>query len=201
MNSELIEAIRELGKTSPLDIISVGIGIIGTFLTLIVLYYNHKSIQLTQKTMQQTIGLQLYEKRLELYNAITDERAFSKEVPISLKIVYTEEIYRLYSDIAELCEKRWAKMWAFAQIYNIGGWDSWGHGNVCHELYRSYDQLIEKEIEAEKEGALPRYTKDGKVFSLENNKANVDSLHDEICKKYAELEEKMRTILNQSMKV
>lgn len=201
MNSELIEAIRELGKVNWLDFLSVLISGVSALLTIIVLWYNHRSIQLTQKTIQQATNLQLYEKRLELYNAITDERAFSKEVPISLKIVYTEEIYRLYSNIAELCEKRWAKMWSFAQIYNIMGWDSWGHGNVCYELYRSYDQLIEKEIEAEKEGALPRYTKDGKVFSLENNKANVDSLHDEICKKYAELEEKMRTILNQSMKV
>ena len=88
MNAELIEAIRELGKTSPWDIASVVIGIIGTLLTLVVLYYNHKSIKLTQKTMQQAISLQLYEKRLELYSGLLGDNAFEK-APLELKIVFS----------------------------------------------------------------------------------------------------------------
>ena len=127
MNTELIEVIRELGKTSPWDIASVVIGIIGTLLTLVVLYYNHKSIELTQKTMQQAISLQLYEKRLELYNAITDEQAFSNAAPVSLKIVYTENIYQLYSEIVRLCDERWDKIIAFSLLFPIDNLSNMQH--------------------------------------------------------------------------
>lgn len=199
MNSELIEAIRELGKTSLLDIISVGIGIIGTFLTLIVLYYNHKSIQLTQKTMQQAIGLQLYEKRLELYNAITDEQAFYV-APLSLKIAYNQEVYNLYSDIVELCEKRWENIYEFAVRFGVNSLYKKAHGNICCELYEEYIKAIKHQIQLRKTGHLSDVDKKNALV-LEKHKEDADLMHQEICKKHAELEEKMRTILNQSMKV
>lgn len=201
MNAELIEAIRELGKTSPWDIAGVVIGIIGTLLTLVVLYYNHKSIQLTQKTMQQAIGLQLYEKRLELYNAITDENAFSTAAPISLKIVYTENIYQLYSDIVELCKRRWDKMWDYALTFRVIGWENKGHGNICPELYKAYIEHIDRELQLRREGNPTEYTNIQQIYSLKKHKEDTSELHEEICKKYAQLEEKMRTILNQSIKV
>lgn len=62
MNAEIVEAIRELGQTSCWEKASVIIGGISILLTLVVLWYNHKSIKLTQQTMRQAINLQLYEK-------------------------------------------------------------------------------------------------------------------------------------------
>ena len=57
MNAEIVEAIRELGQTSCWEKASVIIGGISILLTLVVLWYNHKSIKLTQQTMRQAINL------------------------------------------------------------------------------------------------------------------------------------------------
>lgn len=46
MNAEIVEAIRELGQTSCWEKASVIIGGISILLTLVVLWYNHKSIKL-----------------------------------------------------------------------------------------------------------------------------------------------------------
>lgn len=201
-NNELVQSVQqiseELGQTSGWDIASVIIGGIGTILTIIVLWYNHKSIELTQRSIRQAIDLQLFEKRLELYNAIGDDTAFYN-APLSLKIAYNEEIYLLYSEIAELCEKRWAKIWEFVQVFRVIGLENREHGNVCHELYAEYSKQIENELRIQKVGASAQYTDDRKVISLEEYKANTDSLHETICEKYAQLEEKMKTILSQSI--
>lgn len=202
MEDELIQAIQqiseELSQTSGWDIASVFIGGFGIFLTIVVLWYNHKSIELTQLSIRQAINLQLFEKRLELYNAIESDTAFYN-APLSLKIAYNEEIYLLYSEIVELCEKRWAKIWEFAQVFRVIGLENREHGNVCHELYEEYSKKIENELRIQKAGASAQYTDDGKVISLEDHKANTDSLHEAICEKYAQLERKMKTILNQSI--
>ena len=202
INNELVQAIQQisdkLSQTSGWDIASVIIGVIGIILTIIVLWYNHISIELTQRSIRQAIDLQLFEKRLKLYNAIEEDTAFYN-APLSLKIAYSEEIYLLYSEIVELCEKRWVKIWEFAQAFNVIGLENREHGNICHELYEEYSKKIENKLRSQKVGAPSQYTDDGKVFSLENHKANTDSLHEAICKKYAQLEGKMRTILNQSI--
>lgn len=201
MNTELIEAIQELGKPSLLDIISVGIGIVGTFLTLVVLYYNHKSIQLTQKTMQQAIGLQLYEKRLELYNTITDGTAFSTVAPISLKIVYTEDIYQLYSEIVDLCDERWNKIMEFSLLFPIKNLENMQHGNICHKLYDLYIDRIDRALQLKEQDDPTDYQNIQQIFALREHKKETSVIHKKICEKYSQLEEKMRTILNQSMKV
>lgn len=202
MDNELLRAIQqiseELGKTSVWDIAGVVISGISVILTVVVLMYNHKAIKLTQQSVQQAVNLQLFEKRLELYNAIADDTAFY-DTPLSLKIAYNDEIYRLYSDVSELCNKRWVKILEFAQAFHIIGWENQKHGNICHDMYMKYSSQIENEIQNQSTDAPDRYTDDGKVFCLENNLANVDYLHGEICKKYEQLEEKMRTILNQSI--
>ena len=87
MESELVRAIQqiseELGKTSGWDIAGVVISGISVILTVAVLAYNHKAIKLTQQSVQQAVNLQLFEKRLELYNAISGDQAFY-DVPLSL---------------------------------------------------------------------------------------------------------------------
>ena len=173
----------------------------GAIGTIAVLWYNHKTIELTQRSVKQAIDLQLYEKRLELYNKITDDQAFSAIAPITLKIVYSEEIYRLYSEIIELCDERWDKIWEFALVFHIIGWENRGHGNVCQELYEKYTEQIDREIRLRKEGNPTQYVNEKQIVSLEDHKNSTDLLHKQICEKYAQLEEKMRTILNQSMKV
>lgn len=199
IDNELVQAIQQiseqLSQTSGWDIAAVIIGGISVFLTIVVLWYNHKSIELTQRSIRQAIDLQLFEKRLALYNAIEDDTAFYN-APLSLKIAYNEGIYILYREIVELCEKRWVKIWEFAQVFGAINLENREHGNICHELYEEYSKQIENELRVLKVGGSSQYTNDGKVFSLENHKANTDSLHKEICEKYTQLEEKMRTILN-----
>lgn len=170
----------------------------GAIGTVAVLVYNHWTIKLTQRSVRQAIDLQMFEKRLELYNAIASDKAFYS-APLSLKIAYNEEIYHLYSDIVELCEKRWAKIWEFAQVFRLLDLENKEHGNVCHELYEEYTKQIENKIRIQKAGRSTQYTDDGKEISLENYKINTDSLHKAICEKYTQLEGKMRTILNQSI--
>lgn len=173
----------------------------GAIGTIAVLVYNHKAIKLSQRSIQQAIDLQLFEKRLELYNAMADDTAFYS-APLSLKIAYNEEIYLLYSDIVELCEKRWVKIREFAQAYRIKELKSMEHGNMCYQMYGTYTSLIEEEILLSKENAekyLCRYTEEGYVFNLERNRDNTDFLHKTMREKYIQLEEKMRTILNQSI--
>lgn len=180
------------------DAISAVAAWAGAIGTVAVLVYNHKAINLTQRSIQQAIDLQLFEKRLELYNAIGDDTAFYN-APLSLKIAYNDEIYLLYSEIVELCEKRWRKIWEFAELFRVIGLQNREHGNVCHELYKEYSKQIENELRIRKAGAPVQDTDDGKVISLENHKADTDLLYEAICKKYAQLEEKMKTTLNQSI--
>lgn len=180
------------------DAIAACAALAGAIGTIVVLIYNHIAIELTQKSVRQAVDLQLFEKRLELYNAIANDTAFYS-VPLSIKIAYNDEIYQLYSDIVMLCEKRWMNIWEFAQVFHDISLESKEHGNVCRELYEEYTERIESEIQMRQEGTPEQYTGDGKVNSLQNHKANTDSLHKAICQKYDQLERKMRTVLNQSI--
>ena len=199
MKFELVQAIQqiseELSKTSGWDKASVFIGGIGIILTLIVLWYNHKSIELTQRSIRQAIDLQLFEKRLELYNAIKDDTAFYN-APLSLKIAYNEEIYNLYVEIAELCEKRWTKIKELAQSLADDNILSMPYGNTCYELFEMYRNLVEYVIINDISLHLP----DGMTICPKNHMNNTKSIHEEICKEYSLLETKMKTYLEQSIK-
>lgn len=201
MSTEIIEVIRELGQTSCWEKASVIIGGISTLLTFVVLWYNHKSIKLTQQTMRQAIGLQLYEKRLELYSTITDEKAFSKAAPISLKIVYTEDIYQLYSEIVELCDERWNKIMEFSLVFPIADLEKMQHGNICQNLYNLYLNRVEQALQLEARYDPTDCQNIRQIFSLKKHKEEIVEIHRKICEKYPQLEEKMRTMLNQSMKI
>ena len=101
----------------------------GAMGTVAVLIYNHLAIELTQRSVQQAVDLQLFEKRLELYNAIADDAAFYN-VPLSLKIAYNEEVYKLYSDIVELCQKLWENICEFAVLFDVKNLYEKEHGNL-----------------------------------------------------------------------
>ena len=183
------------------DAISAVAAWVGAIGTVAVLWYNHKTIELTQRSVRQAIDLQLYEKRLELYNKITDDLTFSApDPPITLRIVYSEEIYQLYSEIIELCNKRWDKILEFSLVFNIIDLEVGSHGNICQELYKKYTEEIEGQIQFRKKESPTQHTKE-QIAYLENHKNETNLLHKQMCEKYAQLEEKMRIILNQSMKV
>lgn len=204
MDNELVQVIQqiaeELSQTSEWDIANVVIGAIGIILTIVVLVYNHKAIKLTQRSVQQAIDLQLFEKRLELYNAIAEDNAFYS-APLSLKIAYNEEIYQLYSDIVELCEKRWVNIWEFSQLFGRFDWENQEHGNVCDELYKKYVKEVESKIELRKKGYKFQRVNDRELLALEKAKATTNSLQQDICEKYCQLEEKMRKVLNWSINI
>lgn len=169
----------------------------GAMGTVAVLIYNHLAIELTQRSVQQAVDLQLFEKRLELYNAIADDAAFYN-VPLSLKIAYNEEVYKLYSDIVELCQKLWENICEFAVLFDVKNLYEKEHGNVCCKLYDEYTKEIENQIQLRNDGHLLDVNKK-RALSLEKHKADADLIHQEICEKYSQLEKKMRTILNQSI--
>lgn len=200
MKFELVQSIQqiseELSKTSGWDIASVFIGAISIFLTIWVLIYNRKAIELTQKSVRQAVDLQLFEKRLELYNAIGKDTAFYS-APLSLKIAYTVEIYELYAEIAELCEKRWVKIKELAQALERDDILSMAHGNTCYELYELYRRGAEYAIN----NNIVVYRPDGTRISLENHMANTETLHEEVCKKYCLLEKEMKAYIEQSIKI
>lgn len=203
LESELVWAIQqiseELGKTSEWDIASVVISGISVILTVAVLVYNHKAIKLTQQSVQQAVNLQLFEKRLELYNAIAGEQAFY-DVPLSLKIAYNQEVYDLYLEIMELCKKRWTNICEFAVLFGIKNLYEKEHGNVCSGLYAEYTKEIEHQIKLGKDGHLSD-AEHKRAVALEKHKTDADLMQEKICKKYAQLEEKMRSILNQSIQL
>ena len=201
MDNELVQVIQqiseELSQTSGWDIAGVIIGGVSTVLTIIVLWFNHRTIKLTQKSIRQTMNLQLYDKRLELYSFLSDEDAFDKP-PMELKIVFTEEIYKLYDSICELC--------AIQKYYMDDFYDCNGLGafvpskiespqitkNVCESAYKEY--LMDIDV------AIKRFSdQPDKAEFLLRNKEKVAANHQEICSKYSELESSMKEILKGSI--
>ena len=82
-------------------------------------------------------------------------------------------------------------------LYGIKNLYEKEHGNICGELYAEYTKEIEHQIQLRKDGHLS----DAEPLSLEKHKADADLMHEEICKKYVQLEEKMSSILNQSIQL
>lgn len=116
-------------------------------LTVVVLFYNHKSIKIAQVSVRQATNLQLYEKRLELFKHLLDDNAF-QTVPLELKIVYSEEIYTLFEEISKLCHERNEKI----DEYNIFSSRTFDVSfNVCRETVREFERFINREIQAYQE--------------------------------------------------
>ena len=62
-------------------------------------------------------------------------------------------------------------------------------------------QYVSKEIEHQIQLRKDGHLSDAEPLSLEKHKADADLMHEEICKKYVQLEEKMSSILNQSIQL
>lgn len=188
MNSELIEAIRELGETSWPDILSVAISGVSAILTIIVLWYNHRSIQLTQETIQQATNLQLYEKRMELYSGLLGDNAFEK-APLELKIIFSKKIYDLYTEIAALCEEQNNAFWEYCVSIKYMPKHDIAKYNVYDEAY--------KEIIANMNVAIAKFPAISE--KLKTHKQKIESIHQKIVSKYEILEYEMKKTIEASI--
>lgn len=195
IENELVQAIQqiseELSQTSGWDIAGVIIGGIGIILTIVVLWYNHRSIELTQHSIRQAIDLQLFEKRLELYNGIAQDKAFA-EAPLSLKIAYTEHIYQLYVEIVESRQKCWEAIHTFFLVFR--------HENLREDknsFKNIYQRFLEETSKLLSSNTLDKKSLDG----LKKIKIQADENYKEMLRKYEILETEMKLVLKQSLKV
>lgn len=197
MYDNLIQSIQEisseLGKTSEWDIAGVVIGGVSAVLTILVLLHNHKAIKLTQHSVKQAVGLQLYEKRLELYSALYEDMAFER-VPISLKIVYSKEIYNLYAEISKLCHERNEKI----SEYNMSLHEPFDISfNVCRETMQKIEQLMNTTIQE-----LQQYeTTKRQADTLKQLQHYIELYTDAIMLSFYRLERKMEQILKDSLDI
>ena len=171
------------------DAISAVATWVGAIGTIVVLWYNHRSISLTQRSVQQAINLQLYEKRLELYTALSRNDAF-KDTPLEVKIVYSDIIYSLYKKISDLCSRKASLM---DELYILTSFADgraepcWNVGEEQFEKYlRQLDLLVKGCDACQKE-------------SLMKHKKESQDIQTEIQKSYRFLEKSMRMILNDSI--
>lgn len=162
----------------------------GAIGTVMVLWYNHRAIKLTQCSVQQAINLQLYEKRLELYSALSEDTAF-EQVPMSLKIVYSEEIYNLYTEISELCHKRSRLIHLLYELRRNAALREAPCWNVCESIFQRYLEDMETTIKLNP----------SRGERLIKQKTEVEELHQRICHRYVELESKMKKVLEESINI
>lgn len=172
------------------EIASVVISAISLILTVAVLIYNHKSISLAQKSIAQAVDLQLYEKRLELYKRLQDRNAFA-EVPMEIKIVYSNQIYNLYLEISELCQMRGKKLIELATVDVKTDWKHESYNNVCEEVIQLIDEILNRYM---KSGLL----NEKKINSLKNLRNIVFDYTEKIKMKRTLLQEKMEKELKDS---
>lgn len=188
MNAELIEAIRELGETSWLDILSVAISGISAILTIIVLWYNHRSIQLTQKTIQQATNLQLYEKRMELYSGLLGDNAFEK-APLELKIVFSEKIYTLYAEVVALCNMQINAFSEYCFVLKYHSRYDITEHNVSDDAYKDIISNMDKAIKL-----FPV-----KSAAIREHKKAIETIHQNIISKIEILECEMKKFIDESI--
>lgn len=184
----LDEIAEELSKPSKLDIANAGIGIISIILTVVVLWYNHRSIKLTQRSVRQAINLQLYEKRLEYYSQLPKDNAF-KEVPLGLKIVYSDEIYNLYKETSHLCETKVQLIEEFYLVFSFVDGKIKPFWNICDEQFQKYIDHLDlclKGCNIDKRNSLLKHKQESEKIQRE-------------LKKYTVLEDKMQNILRNSL--
>ena len=188
MNAEIVEAIRELGQTSCWEKASVIIGGISILLTLVVLWYNHKSIKLTQQTIRQATNLQLYEKRLELYSGISKYYAFT-DTPLELNIDFYYGIYKLYAEIVCLCNIQDTYFDEYCRsVQYRSRYDCMRH-DIAEDAYKDIIENIDKAVKL-----LPIRGEE-----LHSRKKKIQSVHQKICNKYECLELKMKKIIKDSI--
>lgn len=163
---------------------------VGAMGTVLVLWYNHRSISLTQRSVQQAINLQLYEKRLELYTALSRDDAF-KQAPLEVKIVYSETIYVLYKQISDLCNQKanlMEELYLLTAFLDGKAEPCW---NVGEEQFQKYMKQLELCIKGQ-----DGHRKD----SLIRHKNESQNVQDQIRSKYRTLEAMMRMVLKDSIK-
>lgn len=173
------------------EIASVIISGLSCALTLVVLFYNHKSIKIAQASVRQATNLQLYEKRLELFKQLSDDNAF-ETVPVELKIVYSEEIYTLFGEISKLCHGRNEKI----SEYNIllhRPFDI--HFNVCGETMREIERFINGKIQESQKYETTKRQADALIIQQNAINGYTKLLENRFCV----LEQKMEQILKESI--
>ncbi len=163
----------------------------GAIGTVMVLWYNHRAIKLTQYSVQQAIGLQLYEKRLELYSALSEDTTF-EHVPMSLKIVYSEEVYNLYAEISKLCYERSQFIHVLYELQRNADLREVPCWNICESVFQQYLGDIETLIGMTGVGS-------SRKEALIKQRAAAKELHQRICHQYSKLEGKMKKILEDSI--
>jgi len=179
------------------EIASVIISGISLFATVFVIFYNRKSITMAQKSINQAVNLQLYEKRLELFNRLSAQNAF-ENAPLELKIVFSNQIYTLYNEISVLCRKRWeivGEYVGFCLVYN----SKFHQMPPIEPLYNLCDETISFVI-GKMEQSIQRY-KDNSVAleDLSSKKDVVEKLSEQIRKKLPALEKEMEQIIKNSI--
>lgn len=162
----------------------------GAIGTVVVLWYNHKAIKLTQDSVQQAINLQLYEKRLELYSALSKDTAF-EQVPMSLKIVYSEEIYNLHAEISKLCYERSRLIYVLCELRRNADLREAPCWNVCESIFQRYLKEMKTAIKINP----------SREETLIKQKSEAEELHQRICHQYIELESKMKKVLEKSINI
>lgn len=172
------------------DAISAVASWVGAIGTVAVLWYNHRSISLTQRSVQQAINLQLYEKRLELYTALSKNDAF-KDTPLEIKIVYSEVIYDLYKQINGLCNRKIKLMDEFYLVFSFND----GRAEPCWNIGETQFQKYIKQLDSLLKGQH-KYHKN----VLVEHKTEIQKIQSQIRSKYHTLEMMMRLVLDDSIK-
>ena len=163
---------------------------VGAIGTILVMWYNHRSIHLAQLGVQQAVSLQLYEKRLELYTALSRDDAF-KDTPLEVKIVYSEIIYELYKQISDLCNR---KVKFMDELYMVFGFTD-GRVEPCWNIGEEQFKKYVKQLDLCIKGQDSRHKK----VWIEQKK-EIQKIQAEIKKKHFTLEMWMRMALNDSIK-
>lgn len=178
------------------EVASVIISGLGLIATVIVIIYNHKSIMISQKSIRQAVSLQLYEKRLVLFNHLSDQDAF-KNAPLELKIVFSDQVYAKYKEIAELCQVRWKKTEEYLDSCMVFGSKHMPHVdslyNLCEETMSTIDDNMEQTIQSIKDSNHSR------TESLIRKQKDIQKLTKEIREKLPVLEQEMGKIVKESI--
>lgn len=166
--------------------------------TVVVIIYNHKSITMAQKSIKQAVNLQLYEKRLELFNRLSDDDAFAN-VPLELKIVFSEQVYAMYKELSELCRMRWQKIDEYLGLCMVFGpqltISTDPFYNLCQEKMSYIDKDLEQRIQHFKHTTDCQHHAD----ALTKHRDDIQKLTGKICDKLPALEKEMEQIVKNSI--
>lgn len=168
---------------------------VGTAGTIVVLWYNHKAIQLTQRSVQQSIDLQLYDKRQAIFDETFTELAFLKTSP-NIKILYSDEIYSLHKQISELCHNRYEFIFPFIAFKIHEKWNIDRLYNVCKPTIDDILDFIELQINFQEQQKC--WDKETVERTLKNVQI-IKSQTKEIEEKIQLLQKKMEDFLKKSI--